>query len=58
MSRVTLGRFTFAAGSQQMSAWILTPCVRFGLHDSGGGFLYITFIKFDIGFHWSKKAKV
>jgi hypothetical protein len=46
-----------AAGVQGFSAWYLTPSLRFGLHDSGGGFLGLTLLKFDVCVTWDGERR-
>lgn len=43
----------FYAGTRGFTAWYLTPSLRFGLHDSGGGFLGLTWLKFDVCVTWN-----
>jgi len=42
----------FRAGNQGFVAWHLIPTIRCGLHESGGGFIAFTFLKFDACVSW------
>jgi hypothetical protein len=46
----------FQYGLRSFAAWYLTPSLRFGVFDNGGGFLGLSFLKFDACLTWQPKA--
>lgn len=57
MKKIKLGRYGIKLTcGHGYYAWYITPSVRVGFYESGGGFFGCAFLKFDVCVSWERKA--